>query len=497
MNDGDDGDDRPADSPSGGVDGTERTPAVSPSGIGLVAPTHDDPFVAGGSEAFGGPLGTHARSGWSWWTPLRVLIAMTLVSCVLGYLQKMPCRDQPWDGGFQYSHTCYNDIYPLYFGEGLADGKIPYLDRHGTGNENVEYPVLIGVAMELGSLATKLLYTKNKQGQGFFDITWLMLTLAAVITVIATALTHRRRMWDAAMVATAPALILAGFINWDLLAVAITALSMLAWSRKRVLLAGLLLGAAVATKFYPIFLFAPLFFLCLRGRQLRAFFVTLVGALLAWIVIDVPVWLASPSGFLRFYVFNRDRDPDWGSLWYAWAQATGHTYGKGQVNIFEAGLIALAVLGIGALILAARRRPRLPQVFFLTLAATLVVNKVYSPQYVLWLLPLAVLARPRWRAFIVWQAAEIIYFLGIWMYLLDVTRPGKGLEFIPYAVALCIRDAAVLGMCVLVIIDILRPDRDVVRADGSDDPAGGVLDEAPDIFAREERIYDAPVPAPV
>jgi uncharacterized membrane protein len=299
------------------------------------------------------------------------------------------------------------------------------------------------------------------------------------------------------MVAAAPSLILAGFINWDLLAVAITALAMLAWSRKRVMLSGALLGVAMATKFYPLFLFVPLFFLCLRGRQLRAFYIAVFGAAAAWVVVDVPVWLASPKGFVRFYVFNRDRDPDWGSLWYAWSQATGHTFAQGRVNIYEAGLIALAMLGIGALILAARRRPRLPQVFFLTLAATLVVNKVYSPQYVLWLLPLAVLARPRWRAFIVCQAAEIIYFLGIWMYLLDVTRPGKGLEFIPYVVALCIRDAAVLGMCVLIIIDILRPHRDVVRADGSDDPAGGVLDEAPDIFSREDQVYDSVMPAPV
>ena len=133
---------------------------------------------------------------------------------------------------------------------------------------------------------------------------------------------------------------------------------------------------------------------------------------------------------------------------------------------------------------------------FLTLALFLVVNKVYSPQYVLWLLPLFVLARPRWRAFLVWQFAEILYFLGIWFYLLEVSRPGKGLEWQPYLVSLWIRDIAVVAMCVLVVIDIVRPARDVVRMDGSDDPAGGVLDGAPDIFERS-RTYDEPVGAPV
>ena len=53
-----------------------------------------------------------------------MLIGIVLVSCVLGYAQKLPCRSQTWQGGFQYSHACYNDVFPLYYGEGLADGKI-------------------------------------------------------------------------------------------------------------------------------------------------------------------------------------------------------------------------------------------------------------------------------------------------------------------------------------------------------------------------------------
>jgi hypothetical protein len=35
-------------------------------------------------------------------------------------------------------------------------------------------------------------------------------------------------------------------------------------------------------------------------------------------------------------------------------------------------------------------------------------------------------------------------------------------------------------LCALVVRDILRPDADLVRADGEDDPAGGVLADAPD-----------------
>jgi hypothetical protein len=35
-------------------------------------------------------------------------------------------------------------------------------------------------------------------------------------------------------------------------------------------------------------------------------------------------------------------------------------------------------------------------------------------------------------------------------------------------------------LCGLVVREILRPELDAVRADGTDDPEGGVLDGAPD-----------------
>ena len=461
----------------------------------VVSPSIDDPIIRGASAGLGGRLGRHVAPGMSWWTPLRVLIAMVIASSFLMYAQKLPCRNQNWNG-FQYSHACYNDVYPLYFGEGLADGKVPYLDTHldSSGKPtNVEYPVLIGGAMFVGEKVVNAFATSDK-AQRFVDVTWFMLMVAAVITVIATALTNRRRIWDAAMVAAAPSLILAGLINWDLLAVALTSLAMLAWARKRVVLSGVLFGLAIATKFYPLLLFVPLFMLCIRGRQLPAFFKMLGGAAVAWAVVDVPIWIAAPKGFMTFYSFNKARTPDWGSIWYAFERMFNHSFTTSQVNIYEAALTIIALLGVAAITFGAARRPRLPQVFFLSLAFFLVVNKVYSPQYVLWLLPLFVLARPRWRAFLVWQFAEILYFLAIWLYLLDQSRPGKGLEWQPYLVSLWGRDIAVLAMCVLVIIDILRPHGDVVRAGGVDDPAGGVLDGAPDIFEKSDR-YEEPVGA--
>jgi len=63
---------------------------------------------------------------------------------------------------------------------------------------------------------------------------------------------------------------------------------------------------------------------------------------------------------------------------------------------------------------------RLPQLCFLVLAAFLMTNKVWSPQYVVWLVPLAVLARPRLWPYLLWQLAEVAYFFRYLGYLIFV-----------------------------------------------------------------------------
>ena len=138
-------------------------------------------------------------------------------------------------------------------------------------------------------------------------------------------------------------------------------------------------------------------------------------------------------------------------------------------------------LAIAALIVVAPRRPRFGQVAFLVVVAFLLTNKVYSPQYVLWLLPFVVLARPRWRDWLVFTAGELLYFVAIWWHLAGVLAPGDSSEDRIYWLAVIVRLGTQLGVATLVVRDIFRPSRDPVRAGGLDDPAGGVLDGAPDV----------------
>jgi hypothetical protein len=58
---------------------------------------------------------------------------------------------------------------------------------------------------------------------------------------------------------------------------------------------------------------------------------------------------------------------------------------------------------------------------------------------------------------------------------------NKGLPADWFLGAVVLRDVAVLGLCALVIREIYRPELDLVRQAGYDDPCGGVLDGAPDV----------------
>jgi uncharacterized membrane protein len=416
-----------------------------------------------------------------------VLLAGSALAMALAFAEKAPCRSGAWNNGIQqYQDVCYTDIYPLYYTEGLASGKVPY-----TGHP-VEYPVLIGGAMQAAAWLVRSVDVLIR-GREFFDVTVGLLAVCAAAGVLATArAAGPAGRWQGLMVALSPALILSAFINWDLIAFALTALGLAAWAARRGVWAGVLLGLGVATKFYPLLILGALVLLCLRAGRLRDFAKMLAAAALAWLAVDLPVMIAAPSGWSTFYVYSQRRGADWGSIWYLFEHYNVPALGNYQLstlNKMSAAALVIAFAAIALLVLAAPRRPRLPQVCFLLLAAFLITSKVWSPQYVIWLVPLAVLARPRWWPYALWQLAEVGYFLGIWGYLITVSAgPGQtvtgyqGLSAGWYFSLLTARLLTVALLAAYVVRDILIPERDVVRAHGRDDPAGGVLDLTPDRF---------------
>lgn len=452
-----------------------------------VLPSSDDPIPRGLSQAVGGPPGRHASGrGHRFWTPLRVILAMALLMLAAAWVQKAPCREHPWAHEYQYTHACYTDVFALYFSEGLDAGQVPYLGHP------VEYPVLTGALMGAVAWPARLIDHAHP-ARTFFDLTALVMAGSALVTVWALTRLHRRRPWDAALFALAPAMLVTAYVNWDLFAVALSTTALLAWARRWLVWAGVLLGLAVAAKFYPVLFLGPLFLLCLRAGKLRAFSVTAAAAAVTWAVVNGPVALIAPAAWSRFFVLSDTRNVDWGTFWYWLRYATGRSLDGaippgGAPRVLNLAVAAALVVGcatIAVLALAAPRRPRLGQLVFLVVAVFLLTGKVWSQQYVLWLVPLAVLARPRWRAFLAWQVCELAYFLAFYYELVGAARGAPVIPEWVFIRATWLRAGGLAVLCVLVVIDVLRPAGDAVRAYGDDDPAGGVLDGAPDVLGPQ------------
>ncbi|MEX2289998.1 MAG: glycosyltransferase 87 family protein [Mycobacteriales bacterium] len=495
---------------------------------GLVLPSQEDPVVAGTANALGGPPGRHALLGERrFWTPLRWLILLTLVTSLFGWWQKSPCRVHAWADEYQYTRGCYTDVFALYFAEGLNQGKTPYADHP------VEYPVVIGAVMQIAAKAVTVV-EPDQRPRRFYDVTWAILTAGALVVVVTTVrLAGRRRPWDAAIFAFSPLLVLHGTTNWDLLAMALAGLGLVQWARRRPLAAGLLLGLATATKLYPVLFLVPLFALCLRARRIRAFLLTAVALVLTPVLVSLPVYLTSPSfaqigneqvpvaaspldrigeqglaalsphttttgpdgapvtginAAYRFFELNTTRPADWDAGWRLLEKALGHPLDQGLApgeapHTLNRGVALSLLFCLGLIVLLALkapRRPRLMQLLFLTVFAFLLTNKVWSPQFSIWLVPLALLARPRWRPLLAWQAAEALVLFTRFYFFLTFGEDSDGIADGWYIAALGLRNVSLLVLVGFVVRDVLAPERDVVRAQGADDPAGGVLDGAPD-----------------
>ena len=421
---------------------------------------------------------THRRL----WRSLLLLLVLTAGAFFVGWAQKLPCRLHGYGPGNSYAYTrlCYSDVHVAWTSQGLSEGRLPYVDQP------VEYPVLLGGLMALAVVGA------DSAGE-FFDHTAALLLVGALVVTATTALLlGPARMADAALVAVAPGMILHGTVNWDVAAAAFAGLGLLAWARQRPAAAGVALGLGAAVKLYPIVFLGPLLVLCLRQKQLRAWAQALTAAVATCVLcngVAAAIAGAFPFGpddaprnaVLRFFALNRDRPADWDSVWFVVQELMGvlrddpaWAFSVPTVNLWTAAMLSA---GMGALAVLLWRSPlpaRVGQAVFLTTAIFVLTNKVFSPQYTIWLIPLAVLARPRWAPFLGWQVLEVLLVITRFAYFEHIGT-GGGLPLRFFMAAVVARDLALLALMYDVVQDIRRPAQDDLRMANGDDPAGGVL----------------------
>ena len=439
------------------------------------------------------------------WIVVAAAVAMVLVS----FAQRLPCTQSDrapsgqlelnWSNDRQLVYFCYSDVIALYTSDHIAGGGFPYKTSWVTGSDPtqvnyVEYPVLTGLLMwaggrlaaGYGELAGSLALPRPPAVVVYFDVIVVILAIAWLLVVVAMLRLTEQASRQALLVALSPLVLAQLYTNFDAVAIALATLALLAWARQRPLLAGVLLGLGGAAKLYPLFLLIPLLALCLRAGRLRDGWRALGGAVLAWGVANAPIALLYPSGWAYFFHFNVVRGAGFETLYNIVAYFGGVGLDRhlapdqtpGALNALNLGLFAVGCVVVCAIALGAPRRPRLAPLCLLIVVAFVLVNKSYSPQYSLWLVPLAVLALPRWRLLVPWMTIDALLWIPTLLFQRGSAHGGITEGWFLGAVIL--RDVALVLVCAVVVFEIYRPARDILRRDGADDACGGSLDGAPD-----------------
>jgi hypothetical protein len=385
--------------------------------------------------------------------------AAVIVIVGLGAVEKAPCLSDERAGTISARAMCYSDMPVLYTERGL---NLPFSWFGGEDPhfQSIEYPPITVLAMEADASITHGIRGESPDGAMFY---WVSAATLAGLGALAIGglcwLLGPDRSFRL-LVLTAPLVIATAFINWDLLPCLLVVGALAAWRAGHLTLTGVCLGLGAAAKLYPLLLLGGIAVLAIRQRNLRPAVVTMATAAVAWTVVNLPFYLLHPAAWRAFWHFNSTRPADFGSPWYAL-----HLLGLGIQtpiinDLYLAWMVAVCV-GVLVLALKAPVVPSMESLGLLLTTAFVVMNKVNSPQYVLWLLPLMALATTRWRLLAMWSVAELVYYLVVWQYL----TYGQWWITPLYIASLLARTAAEAAVAWSVLMDLTgrRPDGRVAK----------------------------------
>ncbi len=432
---------------------------------------------------------THAarrRIGTGWAerpASLGLALAAAAVGLAISYLMKNQCATHPWANNFQFSHFCYNDIQPLFHARGVDRGLIPYRDI------TVEYPVLIGTFMYvLGRLLAFLNHVGLVAGYNdpsYFEITALFLwpfSLAVTMLLRPRVTAGRLMIW-----AIGTPTLFYTFLNWDVIAVAPMVWGLVEVEQRRWGRAGFAFALGASAKLFPAFLLPSALGGAWAARDRKGASRLVNGFGIGLVAANVPWMLASFSGWMGVWKFHADRYPDFGTPWYWVAQMASpdhlsHWWGSvsggwggfvGTVGMLVFGLVSLLVLWVGW-----RRRAEpggYPVVAtgLAIVASFMVLAKVHSPQYALWIIPLIVMVDIRWRLVLAYLACDAVLYVSGWYWY---ARPAPFAPPAPLAEKIFI--VAVFARALALVVIALQAARHGRRLRPG--PAEPVPDAVPD-----------------
>ena len=364
-------------------------------------------------------------------------VLLAIIAALISFIKFDYCRENGWTPPGDYIHACYSDFPALFGARGLITNSWPY----SSATNAVEYPPVTGLIMWTTSF---LVGNGEDKFINYFDVNALLVALLFIATVVFLK-KLKPELWY--LLPIAPAVVASLYINWDIWAVISALAAIYYFDVGKYNKSAIALGLSIATKFFPIVLLLPIALILFRKSKLKELILYFAFTSATWLLINLPFIITTPTGWLRFFKLNSERSADWGSIWHA-LEIFGLKIN--HLNLITVIAFALGALAFTLFVFGIPEVPKLATIAFFIVAIFVTTSKVYSPQYILWLTPLAILAmvdkKDRFD-FWVWQFAELIYHFAIWQYLAEVSGASFAIPAGAYAAAIVLRIAALTWFC--------------------------------------------------
>ncbi|HSC51150.1 MAG TPA: glycosyltransferase 87 family protein [Gaiellaceae bacterium] len=309
-----------------------------------------------------------------------------------------------------YQHALILDTVEYHrYGDAIVHGFVPYRDFA------VEYPPGALPAFVLPALNRPSVSLYNREFQVLIALCGVGALAAMWWALRSLGATAERTAAALCFFALAP-LVLGSVIlyRYDLWPAALTVAGLAAVLGRRERLGFAAIGLGVAAKAFPAVVLPPAFIYVWRTRGRREALLCLGAAIAVAVVVVVPFLALAPHGVWESVVRQTTRPLQIESLGSALLLAAHHAGGlaltmessHGSQNLVgsaphAAGVVSTALLLVSLLgiWIAAARAPATPERLVRWSAASLVAfvafDKVLSPQFLIWLLPLVPLVAGR------------------------------------------------------------------------------------------------------
>lgn len=330
--------------------------------------------------------------------------------------------------------------WPIYESIGTYPGDIWYIHTH-YGDIlrqkvffQIEYPAGLFLYFKLTTYLT-MLFSKSFSYEAFLAVNTFFLSAFALGTTwliwkLIPLVEPKPATWKVWVFwAVAPSMFFYALLNFDMPVVFLTVLAVYFRFKGNEDWSAAALGLGVVLKIYPIILI-PLFLLGKKPRDAIRYCVVAGGV---WLLVNSSFMLLDFKAWAFPYIWQTTREPTTdGLVWLIWK------FLGTKVATFFFPLLYVATFGIilkrvhksGILGSTAETRVLLLGFTAAVLGSFLLANRIFSPQYILWLLPLLVfIPRISPLSFYVFDIPNVVLTLLLFGFMSMSNHPNIRISF--------------------------------------------------------------------